>query len=259
MMPVIFIGHGSPMNAIENNDFTKSLKNLSNKIPKPKAILCISAHWLTEGSFVTMSDSPAQIYDFYGFPEELYNIVYPVSGCSEIAKSIIEKVKYSQINSDENESSQWGIDHGTWSVLKHLYPKADIPCVQLSINYNKSPEYHYELGKALQFLREENVLIIGSGNIVHNLRIMKEKDAEPFDWNIKFDEWIKSQIISGQCNDIINYKSQGEIAKLSVPTPDHFYPLLYVLGARKASDKAEFFYEGYEHASLSMRGVYFNS
>lgn len=254
-MPVLFIGHGSPMNAIETNDFTKSLKKISTKFSKPKAILVISAHWETSGSFLTGMDKPKTIHDFYGFPKELFDINYPASGAPKMVEEISSIIKEPQLNID---FSNWGLDHGTWSVLKHLYPMADIAVFQLSIDKTKPLEFHFELGKKLKYLREQGVLIIGSGNIVHNLSLLSwTKENKAHDWAIEFDEWSKQKLLERDFVSLINKPLDFEIGRLSIPTLEHYIPLLYILGASDNKDQISFEFEGIQHASISMRTFMF--
>ncbi|MBU5668449.1 4,5-DOPA dioxygenase extradiol [Peptoniphilus sp. MSJ-1] len=248
-MPTIFIGHGSPMNAIENNVYTEKWKEIGEKIEKPKAILSISAHWFTKGSFTTNEANPRTVYDMYGFPKELYDIVYDAPGAPELADEISKK-----LNIDIDNS--WGIDHGTWSVLHHMYPNRDIPVFQISIDATKDARYHYELGEKLKYLRDEKVLILGSGNVVHNLRLVDYNKKGGFDFAIEFDRKIKEDILNKNHENIINYKNYGEIADLSVPYMDHFAPLLYVLGA--SNKDASVLCEGFELGSLSMTSYIFD-
>ena len=247
-MPVVFIGHGSPMNALADNDFTSSLTELGKKIPKPKAILCVSAHWLSSGTFVGCDEKPEIIYDFYGFPQELYEVKYPVEGSGKFAEKTSDLLKKYGVS-----CGQWGIDHGSWTFLKHMYPKANVPVFQLSVDYGKPAEYHYEMAKLLAPLREQGVLIIGSGNIVHNLRIIDwNPDANPFDWAVEFDEKVKELLLAGKHKELIDYKSLGRSAAMSVPTNDHYLPMTYPL-ALAGKDKIEFSFEGIQNGSISMR------
>lgn len=253
--PVIFVGHGSPMNAITDNIYRDIWIKLGTELVKPKAILCISAHWLTEGvTAVTMMDKPKTIYDFYGFPSELYEVQYSAPGAPAYAKSIQKQVKMTSIQADFD----WGLDHGTWSVLRNFYPAADIPVFQLSLDYSQPLQYHYNLAKELAFLRQKGVLIIGSGNLVHNLgQVRWEKKAEPYDWAIEFDAFIKKNIEADNPEALINYTKLGPLAKLAHPTNDHYLPLIYILGLRDQADKLGFFNEGFELGSLSMRSLIF--
>lgn len=254
-MPVLFLGHGSPMNAIEENDFTQALKNMSAKIPTPKAILCVSAHWLTEDTVVTSMTHPKTIHDFYGFPEALFKVQYPAPGKPELAKNISETIRDPKVFLDDHE---WGLDHGTWSVLRHVYPKADIPVLQLSVAIGSPGEFHLQMGEKLRWLREQGVLIVGSGNIVHNLRQIRwESDAKAFDWALEFDQWSKEKILSRDFKTMAQKFFETSAGKLSVPTPDHYYPLLYILGASEKTDEVSFEYEGIQNGSISMRCVKF--
>jgi 4,5-DOPA dioxygenase extradiol len=256
MMPVLFIGHGSPMNIIANNDYTKSLVKTAKQLPKPKAILVISAHWLTNGTYVTCTNNPKTIYDFYGFPDELYDLSYPSPGAQEKAELTIKIVKKTQIKCGE-----WGLDHAAWAVLRHMYPEAEIPVFEMSLDYspyndwNSKPlDYHYKLASELMPLREKGILIIGSGNIVHNLGIVDfEVDAEPFDWAVKLDEVVKQNLVSGNHNLLINYKELGKEAMYGVPTLDHYLPMIYALGLQRKEDKLKFIHEGFQNGSISMR------
>lgn len=243
------------MNALADNAFTRSLARLAEEIPKPRAILCVSAHWMTEGTWITHMPRPKTIHDFYGFPRELFDVQYPAPGHSEIAEEI-----QSHFNQDGSRSKIqlddefWGLDHGTWSVLRPMYPLADVPVMQLSLNMAQPGEYHLELGSQLRFLRERGILIVGSGNIVHNLRrIHFEEDAPPYDWAVEFDAWVKDRLIQKDYGSLVSGIERAPNGKLSVPTFDHWYPLLYVLGASEPSDQLRFFYEGIENSSISMR------
>lgn len=251
-MPVLFIGHGSPMNAILDNAYTKAICKSIENIPKPEAILVISAHWETNGTYITASDAPKQIYDFYGFPEELYNIKYAPTGAKKYAEMVEEELS----NSNVMLTEEWGLDHGAWSVLTHMYPKADIPVFQMSLNKLGDENYHYNLGRKLSALREKGILIIGSGDIVHNLRIMNyEMDAEPFDWATEFDNYISEAIVNRVHNNIISYENMGKTAKLSVPTKEHYLPLLYIAGLQEEADEVKFIYKGIQHSSMSMTSI----
>ena len=252
-MPVLFIGHGSPMNAIANNSYTRMLNQLAGKIPRPKAILVISAHWMTEGSWITEMESPKTIHDFYGFPEPLYQVQYPAPGSPEIAKMIRETVVNPKIHPD---TEAWGLDHGPWSVLKNLYPKSDIPVMQLSLYMAKPAEYHIQLGNELSKLRDKGILILGSGNLIHNLRRIRwEEDAKPYDWAIEFDSWIKERLIARDFSAVLNDFQKTEAGKLSVPTLDHYLPLHYILGASNSSDELKFEHEELQNGSISMMSL----
>lgn len=250
--PVFFIGHGSPMNALEDNAFTQSLQRMRELCPAPQAILCISAHWETNGTWVTGMAKPETIHDFYGFPKALFDIQYPAPGSPEVAGLITAADSRIQI------SHQWGLDHGTWSVLRHIYPQADIPVLQLSLDLNKPPEYHVELGRQLRSLREQGVLIVGSGNLVHNLRqISWEANAAPFAWAQEFDEWVKKRLESRDIKSLSKEFLNSTAGRLSIPSLDHYYPLFYTLGAMDEKDDLQFTYEGIQNSSISMRTLVF--
>jgi 4,5-DOPA dioxygenase extradiol len=249
-MPVLFIGHGNPMNAIEVNPFTESLKRLGESfVELPKAIMVVSAHWLTKGTFISTTESPEIIYDFYGFPKELYHVKYPAMGAPAIAREVIKLVP------EIKEDNQWGLDHGAWSILKHIFPKADIPVFQLSIDFYQPMQYHFDLANRLKQLREQGVLVIGSGNIVHNLALVFSKeDNAPFEWAAEFDEIVKERIVNKDFTSLINYEKFGRVASLAIPTVDHYVPLLYTLGMAEADEEITFTYEEV-FTSLSMRCV----
>ncbi|KAF5070328.1 4,5-DOPA dioxygenase extradiol [anaerobic digester metagenome] len=247
-MPVLFVGHGSPMNAVNDNPFKEEWIRLGSQL-KPKAILCVSAHWYTKGTRINPKETPEQIYDMYGFPPELYQVRYPAPGSPVLAERVKELLRDTvSFNVD------WGIDHGTWSVLKWMFPHANIPIVQLSIDGTQTGSFHLGLGHELALLREEGILIIGSGNIVHNLRRIDWNSTGGYDWAYEFDGTIKAMIQAGQFEQIADYKALGPSAVLAVPTPDHFYPLLYVLGAADHSDAVHCFNESCELGSISMTG-----
>jgi 4,5-DOPA dioxygenase extradiol len=255
VMPVLFLGHGSPMNAIEDNEFTLGWKTVGKTLPRPKIILCVSAHWETPGTFVTAMEKPPTIHDFGGFPKELYAVQYPAPGSPSAALDIQRSVHKTTVGLDES----WGLDHGAWSVIKHLYPNADIPVLQLSLDYNQPPQYHFELAKELASLRSKGVLIIGSGNMVHNLRMAAwDKMHEPnfgFDWALEASEKMKKSILSGDYDPLIQYKSQGKAFDLAIPSPDHFLPLLYALALRGAHEKITLFNDKPVMGSLTMTSV----
>lgn len=254
-MPVLFVGHGSPMNAVETNGFTQRLAALGESLPRPKAILCVSAHWMTEGTWVTQMRQPKTIHDFYGFPEALFEVQYPAPGSPELAARISESAQDPKVHSDHE---MWGLDHGTWSVLRHMYPRADVPTLQLSVYLEQPGEYHYKVGLQLRSLREQGVLIVGSGNIVHNLRrISWQDDAKPYDWAVEFDEWAKEKLLARDDKALVAEYGASAAGRLSVPTPDHYYPLLTVLGAADEREEATFPYEGMQNGSISMRAVQF--
>ncbi|MFA5815453.1 MAG: 4,5-DOPA dioxygenase extradiol [Bacteroidales bacterium] len=254
-MPVLFVGHGSPMNAIEDNEFSRSWKEIGKTLPQPYAILCISAHWETRGTFVTAMEKPKTIHDFGGFPQELFDVQYPAPGSPQLAKEIKSTVTKTDVSLDE----KWGLDHGTWSVLKRLYPEADVPVVQMSLDFMQAPQYHYDLAKELATLRKNGILIIGSGNMVHNLRMVAwDKVREPefgFDWAIEANEKMKQFIISGDHKSLINYQSQGKSFNLAIPTPDHYLPLLYTLALQEKNEQISFFNDKPVMGSLTMTSV----
>lgn len=254
-MPVLFLGHGSPMNAIEENEFVQGFRNISQTIPLPKAIICISAHWFTEGTKVTAMEMPKTIHDFAGFPPELFNVQYPAKGEPSLAAYTKELIKSTTVELDE----KWGLDHGAWSVIKHLYPAANIPVIQLSIDYTKPPIYHYELAKQIQKLREKGILIIGSGNIVHNLRMIDwanfNKDDYGYDWAIEARATINKLLLSGDYKPLMNYQEQGTAFKLAIPSPDHYLPLIYTLGLQKQGEGVALFNDKLLAGSLSMTSL----
>ena len=254
-MPVLFLGHGSPMNAIEENQFVQGFRKVSSEIEWPRAILCISAHWETRGTYVTAMDHPRTIHDFGGFPQELFEVQYPAPGSPELAVETRDMVKSTQVGMDD----QWGLDHGAWSVIKHMYPDADIPVVQMSLDYTKNAKFHYELARELSALREKGVLIVGSGNMVHNLRRVawdRLNDEEyGFDWALEANEKMKSYIMSGNHPPLINYTSQGRSFALSIPTPEHYLPLLYALALQEKNEEVSLFNDKAIAGSLSMTSV----
>jgi len=250
-MPVAFIGHGSPENALGNNPFSNTWKRLGEMIPKPALILSISAHWVTqEGIAVTAIEHPRTIHDFYGFPDELYRIEYPAPGSLEGAKLVQNLVRSSSIGLDY----EWGLDHGTWSVLRHMYPDADIPVIQLSLNYNQPLSLLYRIGKELNLLRTRGVLILGSGNLVHNL-MMLNMHAKPYPWAVEFDDIVKTNLETKDYDSLINY-TKYHISSLAHPTSEHYLPLICVIGAA-GGDRPQFFNETIFGGSVSMRSVVF--
>lgn len=252
-MPLAFIGHGSPMNALldQSDHYVQSLRNFSGRIERPSAVLVISAHWQTEGTFVINSRQPKTIHDFYGFPEELFKVAYPAPGSPECALKINELIADEKIRFD---NGSWGFDHGTWSILKHLYPAADIPVLQLSLDTKKTPQQHYNLASQLKTLRNMGVLILGSGNVVHNLRrISFSRKAPPETWAESFDQWIKKSLETRNDQALIDDFQSSEEGRLSVPTLEHYLPLLYVLGASDRSETVKFIFEEIQNASISMR------
>ena len=254
-MPVLFVGHGSPMYAIEENEFVNAWRKLGTTLPRPRAILCISAHWETNGTFVTAMDKPQTIHDFGGFPKELFAVQYPAPGSPELAIETKQSVTSVTIGLDE----KWGLDHGAWSVIRNIYPKADIPVIEMSLNYNNSPQAHYDLAKELSSLRDKGVLIIGSGNIVHNLRLVDwDKMNEPeygFDWAMHANDKIKQHILNNNHKDLINYSLLGREVQMAVPTPEHYLPLLYTLALKGANEPVTFFNDKAVMGSLSMTSV----
>lgn len=253
-MPVLFVGHGSPMNAIEENEFVSGWRNIAKSIPRPRAVLCISAHWETRGTFVTAMQQPATIHDFGGFPQELFDVQYPAPGSPELATKLRELVHKTTVEPDE----KWGLDHGAWSVIKRFYPKADVPVIQLSLDYYKTPQQHYELGQELASLRKKGILIIGSGNMVHNLRRVawnKFNERFGYDWAQEANETMKQFILDGNYQELIKYKSQGTAFQMAIPTPEHFLPLLYALALKEKDEKVTLFNDDYVAGSLSMTSL----
>lgn len=250
-MPVLFVGHGNPMNALEDNAYVQSWKQIAGQIdPAPKAILCISAHWLTKGTKVTAMAKPRTIHDFQGFPKALHEVQYPAPGAPNYAEYVKEVVSKTIVGLDHD----WGLDHGTWSVLAQMFPQANIPVFQLSIDYHQPPQYHYDLARELAQLRKKGVLVVGSGNIVHNLRMARMTDTA-FDWAIEFDGQMKTFIQNRDHQPIIDYRKLGQAAKLAVPTPDHYYPLLYTLGMTDKDEAVHQFAESATMGAISMRSV----
>lgn len=253
--PVLFIGHGSPMNGIQDNEFSRNWNKLGKELPKPKAVLVISAHWLTWGTYVTAMDNPRTIHDFGGFPQDLFDVQYPAKGNPELAKHTSELITHANVKMDH----EWGLDHGAWTVVRHMYPDADIPVLQLSIDYNKPPEYHYNLAKDLTKLREKGVLILGSGNMVHNLRMVAwdklNDDNYGYDWAIEMNEIFKQKIADGNHKELMDYDKLNKAAKLAIPTPDHYYPLLYSLALQDKKDEISFFNDKLVGGSLNMTSV----
>ncbi|WP_456151982.1 4,5-DOPA-extradiol-dioxygenase [Arcicella aquatica] len=252
--PLFFIGHGSPMNGIENNQFSQQWATLANDFPEPTAIIVISAHWLTRGTFVTAMEKPRTIHDFGGFPQALFDVQYPAKGSLAVAEETKKLITKTEVHLDH----EWGLDHGTWTIIRHIYPKANIPVLQLSIDYHQSPQYHYELAQELAVLRRKGVLIIGSGNMVHNLRMVDFRridGAYGYDWTIEMNEKFKKNIAENNHKPLINYESMGEAAKLAIPTPDHYYPLLYILGMQEKNEEVSFFNDVPVGGSLTMTSV----
>lgn len=254
-MPVLFVGHGSPMIALEENNFTRGFLQVTAEIPKPDVIICISAHWETEGTFVTGMETPRTIHDFVGFPRELYEVQYPAPGNPELAGEIIDTLRQYSVGPDY----QWGLDHGTWTVLKHMYPDADIPVVQLSLDRSKTPQEHYSLARCLSDFRNRGILIMGSGNMVHNLHLLDwgriNDDDYGFGWAISAAEKMYGYITANNHAPLIDYFTQGEDFRLSIPTPEHYLPMLYALALQTDNEKVEFFNRGFVGGSLVMTAL----
>jgi 4,5-DOPA dioxygenase extradiol len=249
-MPVLFLGHGSPMNAIEDNDFSLAWQEAARQLPTPKAILCISAHWETRGSQVTAMEAPRTIHDFYGFPRPLFEKQYPAPGSPELAARVANLLGEDKMVLDQS----WGLDHGTWSVLCRMYPQANLPVVQLSLDRSIDPSGHYQLGRGLNLLRQEGVLVVGSGNLVHNLRLMVWEDRA-FDWAAEFDAKVTQWILEGDHDSVIHYENYGKPALLAVNSAEHYLPLLYVLGLKEPAEPVSFFADKLWGGSISMRCV----
>lgn len=253
-MPVLFIGHGSPMNAIEENEFVQGFRKVSKEIPKPQAILCISAHWETRGTQITAMEKPQTIHDFGGFPKELYEVQYPAPGDPELARETKSLIKKTEVGLNQN----WGLDHGAWSVMKHLYPHADVPVIEMSLDYYQTPQFHYELAQELKPLRERGILIIGSGNMVHNLRMVewnKLNETYGYDWALEANEKMKQFILNGDHQSLINFSKQGRPFQLAIPTPEHYLPLLYSLALKEKDEAVSLFNDKPVAGSLSMTSV----
>jgi len=254
-MPVLFLGHGSPMNAIEENQFVTGFRNMAKTLPKPNAILCISAHWFTNGTKVTAMEIPRTIHDFGGFPQELFEVQYRVKGSPELATATKELLSPTAVELDHH----WGLDHGAWSVIKHLYPDADIPVIQMSIDYTKSGQYHFELAQKLGELRTKGILIVGSGNIIHNLRLVDFRnintDNYGYDWAFEARENINNYLLEGNFQPLIDFENQSKAFQLSIPTPDHYLPLIYTLGLKGKSEELSLFNDKLVGGSLSMTSV----
>jgi 4,5-DOPA dioxygenase extradiol len=254
-MPVLFLGHGSPMNAIEENEFTKSWADIGQSLPRPRAILCISAHWETKGTRVTAMEFPKTIHDFGGFPRQLYEVQYPAPGNPELAKETSDAITKTEVGLD----NQWGLDHGCWSVLRHLFPEADVPVIQLSLDHYRTLQYHYELARELSAFRKKGVLIIGSGNMVHNLGLVAwDKMNEPeygFDWALEASTLMKKYILAGDHKQLINYQEQGRAFNLAIPTPEHYLPLLYALSLKEEDEDVSLFNDKAVMGSLTMTSV----
>ena len=254
-MPVLFVGHGSPMNAIEENEFVKGFREMATTLPRPKAILCISAHWETQGTYVTAMRQPKTIHDFGGFPEALYQQHYPAPGDPILANEIQAMIHKTPVNGDLN----WGLDHGAWTVLKHFYPYADIPVVQCSLDYTKDPQFHYDLAAELKPLRKRGILIIGSGNMVHNLGRLDwnrlNEVGYAYDWAAEASEKMKKSMFTGDHASLIRYREQGKDFQLAIPSPEHYLPLLYVLGLQRKDERLTLFNDRALAGSLTMTSV----
>jgi len=254
-MPVLFLGHGSPMNAIEENEFVAGFRKTGKELPRPKAILCISAHWETRGTFVTAMEQPKTIHDFGGFPKALFDVQYPAPGSPWLAGETKKVITTTEVGMDHS----WGLDHGAWSVIKHLYPKADVPVIQMSLDYTKPASYHYELAKELSSLRRKGVLIVGSGNMVHNLGMIAwdklNADSYAFEWAAEASEFMKNKIRNRDHQSLINYKNGGKSLQLAIPTPEHYLPLLYVLAMQEKNETATLFNDKAVAGSLTMTSV----
>lgn len=254
-MPVLFLGHGSPMNAIEDNQFTRGFQSIAKDIPRPKAILCISAHWETRGTYITAVEHPETIHDFGGFPKALYDIQYPAPGSPELAVETQQMIKSASLEL----TNQWGLDHGCWAVVKFLYPDASIPVVQLSIDHFKGADFHYQLGNELAALRRKGVLIVGSGNTIHNLRMVNWENMNTvgfgYDWAVEANEKMKELILKGDHQSLLQFRKMGKAFDLSIPTPEHFYPLLYTLGLQEKDEKTTLFNDALVGGSLNMMSV----
>jgi 4,5-DOPA dioxygenase extradiol len=255
LMPVLFIGHGSPMNGIEDNEFSRRWAKMATEIPTPKAVLVVSAHWFSKGTHITAMDFPETIHDFGGFPQALFDVQYPAPGSPALAKETKSLIH----SADVGLSHDWGLDHGTWTIIRHMYPKADIPVLQLSIDYTKGPQYHYDLAKELHSLRKKGVLIIGSGNMVHNLRMVAwdklDAPAYGYDWALQMNHTFKELIGNKTHDKLINYSLLGKEAQLSIPTPEHYLPLLYTLGLQNSKEDVSFFNDKAVGGSLTMTSV----
>lgn len=253
-MPVIFLGHGSPMNAIEDNEFVQGFRKISSEITTPKAIIAVSAHWETRGTQVTAMESPKTIHDFGGFPKALYQIQYPAPGMPPLANEVKSMTKSTEVLLDE----KWGLDHGTWTVIRHMYPEANIPVIQLSLDYYKRPQQHYELAKELYSLRHKGILILGSGNMVHNLALVhwqKLNENYGYDWALEANDKMKQLMKDGNHQELINFSKLGKAFEMSIPTPEHFLPLLYILALQDINEEIEFFNDEPVGGSLTMTSV----
>ncbi len=254
-MPVLFLGHGSPMNAIEENEFVRGFRSVAAGLPKPRAILCVSAHWETRGTFVTAMPNPPTIHDFGGFPKALFDVQYPAPGSPTLARETKALVRKTEVGLDD----KWGLDHGAWSVIKHLYPKADVPVIQMSLDHYQTPEYHYELARELSSLRRKGIIIIGSGNMVHNLGMVAWDKLNAvdyaYDWAREASEKMKRFILEGDHQSLVKFRSQGKAFELAIPTPEHFLPLLYTIALKDEKDEVSLFNDKAVAGSLTMTSV----
>lgn len=254
-MPVLFVGHGNPMNAIEENEFVTGFREIANTIEKPKAILCISAHYYTKGTRLTVSENPITIHDFGGFPQALFDVQYPAPGYPDLAREVASLISPTESILDD----EWGLDHGAWTVIKHFYPEANIPVIEMSIDYSKDASYHFELAKKLSSLREKGILIMGSGNIIHNLRMVDFQNINSvgygYDWALEVQEKSNKLLLDGDFQSLINYKNLGSAFQLAIPTPDHYLPLIYTLGLHQSGEEICLFNDELLAGSLSMTGV----
>ena len=255
LMPVLFVGHGSPMNAIEDNVFSREMKAIGKKLPRPKAILMISAHWETKGTFVTAMEQPKTIHDFGGFPQALFDVQYPAPGSIWLAEETKKTITTATIELDTN----WGFDHGCWSVTKNMFPEADIPIIQFSLDYTKDAQYHYDLAKQLASLRKKGVLIIGSGNMVHNFNYADFSSEKAVPWALEANETFKKQIIENDFKALINYKTFSTATKLSAPTPEHYLPMLYAIALREKTENISFFNDASIFGAFSMTSILIHS
>jgi 4,5-DOPA dioxygenase extradiol len=252
-LPALFFGHGNPMNALRHNAYTEAWAALAAQLPRPRGVLAISAHWYVPGTFVTAMEEPRTIHDFGGFPHELYRVEYSAPGAPLLARRVQDVLAPAIVGRDH----RWGLDHGTWSVLRHVFPRADIPVVQLSIDETQPPDVHYELGRRLAPLRDEGILIVGSGNVVHNLHAYAwgTHPVEPFDWAVRFEDRARALLLAGDDAPLVDYEALGPDAILAVPTPEHYLPLLYVIATRREGERTQFPVEGFDGGSISMLSV----
>jgi 4,5-DOPA dioxygenase extradiol len=253
ILPAVFFGHGNPMNALATNGYTAAWRRFGEETPRPRAVLAISAHWYVPATGVTIATAPRTIHDFGGFPRALYQVNYPAPGDPDLARRVRALLAPLEVTLDDT----WGLDHGTWSVLTHVYPAADVPVVQLSIDESRPASFHYEIGRRLAPLRSEGVLVVGSGNLVHNLHAYAwgDRASEPYDWAVRFEREAKGLLVAGEHDTLVDYESLGRDARLAIPTPDHYLPLLYVIGARQQHETIAFPVEGVDGGSISMLAV----